>query len=103
MKAFTISAAVALLAAFAQAAPAPVEIDARTAYVTLTFEGATPSAYYTRSVPVDGSTFTISMSIAIFYVFLVAIILIDYPFPILLMPAKLRRVNLAKLPCRQPP
>lgn len=103
MKAFTISAAVALLAAFAQAAPAPVEIDARGMSVTLTFEGATPSASYSLTVPVDGSTFYISMSLANFYVFLVAIILIDYPLPILLMPAQLRGVNLAKLHRRQPP
>ncbi|MCJ1426837.1 hypothetical protein MMC29_004740 [Sticta canariensis] len=68
MKAFTISAAVALLAAFAQAAPAPVEIDARGSYVTLKFEGATPSAYYTRTVPVNERTFTIDDPLSVSHI-----------------------------------
>lgn len=97
MKTFTISAAVALLAAFAQAAPAQIELGARTQYETLKFEGATPTAAYSLTEPCNGSTFPICMSLASFHVFLVVIILIDHPFPILLMPAKLRGVNLAKL------
>lgn len=74
MKAFTISAAVAILAAFAQAAPTPAQNDARQFKALITFEGATPEAFYTRSVPTDGSVFTIGMSFANFHVCLVPII-----------------------------
>lgn len=55
MKAFTISSLVTLLAALAQAAPAPAQIDSREAKVTVTFEGADPAAYFTQDVPISGS------------------------------------------------
>ena len=59
MKAFTISAFFFLLATKLDAAPA----NTRNFDVQLTFEGAPPDvAFYTLSVPADGSVFYISMS-----------------------------------------
>lgn len=57
MKAFSIASAVALLAAFAQAAPAPVpaEVIARTETAKITFEGAA-GVNYVLYFNVDGST-----------------------------------------------
>lgn len=76
MKAFTISSLVALLAAMAQAAPAPAQIGQPSGIIT--FQGADPDAYYTQLVPTDGS-FTISTSLRHVPVFLVSIVLIDPP------------------------
>ena len=80
MKAFTISSLVALVAAMAQAAPAPARIDSRQPSGIVTFQGADPDAYYTQLVPTDGS-FTISTSLRHVPVFLVSIVLIDPPLP----------------------
>ncbi|MCJ1465147.1 hypothetical protein MMC07_003763 [Pseudocyphellaria aurata] len=70
MKAFTISALVAILAAFAQAAPTPdpAQVDARQFRAQLTFEGATPDAFYNLSVPTDGSVFTINNPLIISHI-----------------------------------
>ncbi|MCJ1469529.1 hypothetical protein MMC07_008162 [Pseudocyphellaria aurata] len=56
MKAFAVSAAVAILAAFAQAAPAPnpAQVQARVFDAPVIFYGA-GGAYYTESIPADGS------------------------------------------------
>lgn len=61
MKPFTISAAFALLVAFAQAAPTPD-------HANITFHGADSDAGYTLSFPVDGSVITISMSLGDFHI-----------------------------------
>lgn len=62
MKAFTISSAVALLAALAQATPTPVEVNARAvASTTLTFNGAA-GAEYQQTFPDNGVSEPISMS-----------------------------------------
>ena len=59
MKTFTISTALVALAALINAAPAPT---ARQFQAQITFEGATSEAFYTLSVPTDGSVFTICKS-----------------------------------------
>ena len=60
MKAFTISTLLFLLATKLHAAPAS---NTRQFEAQLTFEGAPPDvAFYTLSVPTDGSEFYISMS-----------------------------------------
>lgn len=61
MKTFTVSAALALMATLAHAAPAPGSPEARQFEVQLTFEGAGPNPpTYTLSEPTDGSVFYIS-------------------------------------------
>lgn len=60
MKAFTISAAVALLAALAQATPTPNQVNARVASTTPTFCGAA-GACYTQTFPDNGAVKPISM------------------------------------------
>lgn len=57
MKVLSIASAVALLAAFVQAAPAPVpaQVNARTDTAKIKFEGAA-NAEYVLYFPVDGST-----------------------------------------------
>jgi hypothetical protein len=60
MKSFIISTAAALFLTLTYAAPTPqgpVQFLAQ-----ITFEGATPEAYFTQSVPTDGSVFYISKS-----------------------------------------
>lgn len=69
MKAFTISAAVALLVAIAQAAPSPAQVDARQSSATIVFEGADDAALNTVVIPADGSVHAISMSILIDAIF----------------------------------
>ena len=64
MKTFTISAALALFAALAQAAPAPAQVEAR--YwsgfeAQVTFIGAA-DAKFSLSIPADGRLITICMS-----------------------------------------
>ena len=80
MKAFTVSSLAALLAAVAQAAPAPAQIDSREPRDRVTFEGADPDAFYTQYVPISGS-FKISTLLRHVHVFLVSIILINPPLP----------------------
>ena len=67
MKAFTISTALALLAAMASAAPAPNSPDwapeTRQFQAQITFFGAA-GASFSLSVPTDGSEFFISKSTA---------------------------------------
>lgn len=58
MKAFTISAAVAVL--LAQAHASPMKAEARQFQAQLTFEGAPPqAAAFTVSIPADGTSFII--------------------------------------------
>ncbi|MCJ1423115.1 hypothetical protein MMC29_000996 [Sticta canariensis] len=66
MKTFTISAAVALLAAFAQAVPAPATTVVPN--VQITFEGADYAALYTLSFPLDGTTVQINNDLSISYI-----------------------------------
>ncbi|MCJ1428863.1 hypothetical protein MMC29_006774 [Sticta canariensis] len=64
MKAFTISAAVALLAIIAQAAPSPARVDARQYSATITFSGA-DGAGYTLMIPADGTVISIDNSLSV--------------------------------------
>lgn len=58
MKAFTISAAFAVL--LAQAHASPMKAEARQFEAQITFEGAPPqAASFTVSVPTDGTSFSI--------------------------------------------
>lgn len=60
MKSFSIYTAVAILAA-ALSYAAPVELESRNNAVTITFQGAPPNvAFYTRSIPIDGSVVELS-------------------------------------------
>ena len=68
MKAFTLSAAVALFAVSAHAAPAltPVQVEARDVFIAaLTFNGAA-GASYTVLVPTNNTVVYIGMSLRIF-------------------------------------
>ena len=56
MQTFTIAAAIAFLATSVYGAPAA---EARQFEAQITFNGADPAAYFTQSVPTDGSTFHI--------------------------------------------
>lgn len=60
MKAFTISAAVALLAALAQATPTPNQVNARVASTTITFN--TAATFFTQTFPDNGVKEPISKS-----------------------------------------
>ena len=63
MKAFTISAAIAMLFAQAQSSPIAVKVEARQFAAQITFQGAPPDvAFFTESIPADGSLFTICKS-----------------------------------------
>ena len=63
MKSILISTALALLASSTHAAPTPANIKARQFEVQVTFQGAPPdAAFYTLSIPADGSLITISRS-----------------------------------------
>ena len=63
MKTFTISAALALLAALGQAAPAPSQAKGRQFEVQLTFTGAGPNPpIFTLAEPADGSIFEVGES-----------------------------------------
>lgn len=58
MKAFTISAAIAMLFAQAHASPIAAKAEARQFAAQITFQGAPPdAAFYTASIPADGSVF----------------------------------------------
>lgn len=84
MKTFTIATAVALLAAFAQAAPTVIQIQIDTGVSTakITFQGAPADvAYFNEDFPVDGSIKKISVSPDHFHVLLVPILMIDPSFP----------------------
>ena len=61
MKASILAAATALLAATAQAAPAPVQKEARQFQVSITFHGAAGQSY-SQSFPADDTTHAISES-----------------------------------------
>ncbi|KAL8939087.1 MAG: hypothetical protein Q9211_002900 [Gyalolechia sp. 1 TL-2023] len=69
MKAFTISAAVALLASLASAAPAPTTPhrapETRQFQAQITFFGADPDAFFSLSVPTDGSAFPINNPLSV--------------------------------------
>lgn len=57
----------AIFAAFSHAAP--LEIEARNFRVWVTFQGAPPEvAYYTRSIPADGSVYYIGTFNTTFYI-----------------------------------
>ena len=62
MKSFSICTVTAVLAAaFSHAAP--LEVESRQFQVQVTFQGAPPEvAYYTRSIPSDGSVYYLSKS-----------------------------------------
>lgn len=61
MKTFTICTAMAIFAALSHAAP--FEAETRQFKATIKLEGAPPDvAFYTRSVPTDGSVFYLSTS-----------------------------------------
>lgn len=64
MKAFTISAAVALLASLASATPAPKQ-EARQFQAQITFFGADSDASFSLSVPTDGSEFSIGNPLSV--------------------------------------
>jgi hypothetical protein len=67
MKSMVISA-FALLAAFTQAAPAPIQNLAPREIVEITFEGATPSAYFIEGFPTNGEVVAIcKFSLHTFY------------------------------------
>ena len=55
MKLSTISATLAILASSVTAAPGLKPVEAREFSVYVTFNGADSDAYYTRSIPADGS------------------------------------------------
>ncbi|KAL2044814.1 hypothetical protein N7G274_002589 [Stereocaulon virgatum] len=59
MQTFTIAAAIAFLATSVYGAPASSKAEARQFQALITFNGADPNAYFTQSVPTDGSTFSI--------------------------------------------
>jgi len=66
MKSFIISTAAALFLTLTYAAPTPqgpVQFLAQ-----ITFEGATPEAYFTQSVPTDGSVFYITNPLSISHI-----------------------------------
>ncbi|KAL9006194.1 MAG: hypothetical protein Q9188_001073 [Gyalolechia gomerana] len=69
MRAFTISATVALLASLASAAPAPTTPDwapeTRQFQAQITFFGADSDASFSLSVPTDGSEFSISNPLSV--------------------------------------
>lgn len=68
--AFTISAAVALLAAIAQATRSPAQVEARQSSTEIDFEGeGADGASYVLDVPTDGSVIIIGMSIPIDAIF----------------------------------
>ena len=63
MKAFTISAAIALLFAQAHTSPIAPKAEARQFDVQVTFQGAPPDvAFFTASIPADGSVYIIGKS-----------------------------------------
>lgn len=64
MKSFTISAAVAILAALASAVPTPAN-QARTFMVTVKFYGADPPAYFQQEFPGDGQVVKIDNPLSI--------------------------------------
>ncbi|KAG7008682.1 hypothetical protein G7Y79_00004g012660 [Physcia stellaris] len=67
MKAFTISAAVAVL--LAQAHASPMKAEARQFQAQLTFEGAPPqAAAFTVSIPADGTSFIILNPLSISHI-----------------------------------
>ena len=61
MQTFSIAAAIALLATQVCSAPASTKTEARGFQAQLTFNGADPNAYFTMSVPADGTEFAICM------------------------------------------
>ncbi|MCJ1456513.1 hypothetical protein MMC28_006874 [Mycoblastus sanguinarius] len=66
MKTFTISAALALLAALGQAAPAPSQAKGRQFEVQLTFTGAGPNPpIFTLAEPADGSIFEVDNALSV--------------------------------------
>jgi len=67
MKSFIISTAAALFLTLTYAAPAQ-NIAPRQFLAFITFEGATPEAYFTQSVPTDGSVFYISNPLSISHI-----------------------------------
>ncbi|KAL8962896.1 MAG: hypothetical protein Q9193_000773 [Seirophora villosa] len=64
MKAFTISAALALLTSLVSAAPATTPHEARQFQAQITFIGAADGVFY-QSVPTDGSVFSISNPLSV--------------------------------------
>ena len=63
MKAFTISAAIALLFAQAHTSPVAPKAEARQYDAQITFQGAPPdAAFFTASIPTDGSVYYIGKS-----------------------------------------
>lgn len=72
MQFFAISAAIALLATLGSAAPAKIEAR-NSCWVSVTFEGATPEAQFTQSVPTNVE-FSIS---TFFYVPLLAPLIVS--------------------------
>jgi len=63
-----IISAFALLAAFTQAAPAPIQNLAPREIVEITFEGATPSAYFIEGFPTNGQVVAISNVLSISHI-----------------------------------
>lgn len=93
MKTFSICTAMAILAAtFSHAAP--VELETRQFFAQVTFQGAPPDvAFYTRSIPTDGSVFYLSTSTWFwFYIPLLFVFLFQHSSPLSLygQPASLK-------------
>ncbi|MCJ1350876.1 MAG: hypothetical protein MMC33_000857 [Icmadophila ericetorum] len=65
MQFLTVSVAFALFAALGSAIPA--KLGARNCWVSVTFEGATPEAQFTQSVPTD-SEFTVYNDLSISHI-----------------------------------
>ncbi|MCJ1468678.1 hypothetical protein MMC07_007307 [Pseudocyphellaria aurata] len=65
MKAFTISAAVALLAAIAHATPTPAQVNARSSDALIKFDGADADAFFYQSFPLDGQLHPITNPLSV--------------------------------------
>ncbi|KAL8964109.1 MAG: hypothetical protein Q9183_004694 [Haloplaca sp. 2 TL-2023] len=65
MKAFTISAALAVLSTLTSAAPA---LENRQYSIEIAYLGADPPATFTQIVPADGSTFTPTPDISVSHI-----------------------------------
>ncbi|KAL8949212.1 MAG: hypothetical protein Q9222_004662 [Ikaeria aurantiellina] len=68
MKTFTISVALALFTSLASASPVATKPEARQFEAFITFYGADTDAYFTKSIPTDGSGFVIYNPLSISHI-----------------------------------